>query len=209
MSSILFRSKFLQASSFALILIAVLFFNINCNNNPQNKSVEQLKEYASLSDTVEYVGMQTCAQCHQAIYKTFIETGMGKSFEAASRKKSSASFSHSIVYDTFSDFNYQAHWVNDSIVFTEYRLKASDTIYSRSETVNYIIGSGQHTNSHMINRNGYVYQAPMTYYTQKQQWDLPPGFEGGYNSRFNRAIGLECMSCHNSYPKFEIGRAHV
>jgi hypothetical protein len=46
---------------------------------------------------------------------------------------------------------------------------------------------------------------PMTFYTQKKQWDLPPGFENGFNTRFNRKIGLECMSCHNSYPEFVLG----
>ena len=46
---------------------------------------------------------------------------------------------------------------------------------------------------------------PMTFYTQKKTWDLPPGFENGHNSRFMRKIGLECMSCHNSYPDFVLG----
>src|SRR6185436_11322622 len=78
-------------------------------------------------------------------------------------------------------------------------------IYSRKEQINYIIGSGQHTNSHMTRVNDYVYQVPSTYYTQKGQWDLPPGFEGGFNTRFSRKIELECMSCHNAYPKIVDG----
>jgi tetratricopeptide (TPR) repeat protein len=36
-------------------------------------------------------------------------------------------------------------------------------------------------------------------------WDLAPGFSGGFNSRFSREIGLECMSCHNTYPAFVQG----
>lgn len=34
---------------------------------------------------------------------------------------------------------------------------------------------------------------------------MPPGFEDGNNTRFSRIIGLECMSCHNSYPDFVLG----
>jgi hypothetical protein len=30
--------------------------------------------------------------------------------------------------------------------------------------------------------------------------DFPPGYEDGNNSRFERNIGLECMSCHNAMP---------
>ena len=87
----------------------------------------------------------------------------------------------------------------------EFRLDGKDTIHKRIETVDYIIGSGQHTNSHIQNVNGYFNQMPMTYYTQKEQWDLPPGFEHGFNTRFSRKIGLECMCCHNALPDFVQG----
>ncbi|MBU3677830.1 MAG: tetratricopeptide repeat protein, partial [Chitinophagaceae bacterium] len=49
--------------------------------------------------------------------------------------------------------------------------------------------------------NGYLYQAPITFYTQKGQWDLAPGFEKGANSRFSRKIEAECITCHNGYSK--------
>ena len=131
---------------------------------------------------------------------------MGSSIDLASHKKSSARFNnHSIVYDKFKNFYYKPFWVNDSLFIEEFRLDRKDTTYRNILNINYIIGSGQHTNSHIYNVNGYLYQAPMTYYTQQGTWDLPPGFENGQNSRFNRIIGLECMSCHNGYPELAIG----
>lgn len=151
------------------------------------------------------MGINTCKQCHIAIYKSFIETGMGKSFDLATRQKSAGDYHTSVVHDQIGDFYYKAFWQNDSLRFLEYRLKGKDTIYKRLETVNYIVGSGQHTNSHIQSINGYLNQMPMTFYTQKKTWDLPPGFEDGHNSRFMRKIGLECMSCHNSYPDFVLG----
>jgi tetratricopeptide (TPR) repeat protein len=161
--------------------------------------------YLNHADSARYVGINTCKQCHLDIYKTFIETGMGKSFDLATRQKSSGDYHTSVVHDKIGDFYYKAFWQNDSLRFLEYRLKGKDTIYKRQETVNYIIGSGQHTNSHIQSINGYLNQMPMTFYTQKKTWDLPPGFEDGHNSRFMRKIGLECMSCHNSYPDFVLG----
>jgi tetratricopeptide (TPR) repeat protein len=131
---------------------------------------------------------------------------MGQSFDRATRGKSAADFSrHPQVYDRYKDFYYAPFWENDSLKFMEYRLDHGDTVHKRIETIKYIVGSGQHTNSHMWTSNGYVFQAPLTFYTQKQQWDLPPGFENGNNSRFNRMIGLECMTCHNGYPEFQLG----
>jgi len=130
---------------------------------------------------------------------------MGKSFDVAAKHKSSGSFSSPTIYDKITNLHYTAYWDKDSLFMKEYRLEKKDTVYSRVEQVNYIIGSGQHTNSHLQLVNGYLNQMPMTFYTQKKQWDLPPGFENGFNTRFTRKIGLECMSCHNGYPDFVLG----
>ncbi|MES2132233.1 MAG: tetratricopeptide repeat protein [Bacteroidota bacterium] len=169
------------------------------------KPVSDSLVYLNHADSAHYVGINTCKLCHQSIYNSFIKTGMGKSFDLATKQKSSGDYHTSVVHDKIGDFYYKAFWQNDSLRFLEYRLKGKDTIYKRLETVNYIIGSGQHTNSHIQSVNGYLNQMPMTFYTQKKTWDLPPGFEDGHNSRFMRKIGLECMSCHNSYPDFVLG----
>ncbi|MBX3165456.1 MAG: hypothetical protein KF900_13355 [Bacteroidetes bacterium] len=270
---------------FLSLIFLIFVFNF-CDNSVQ-KNYSEKKDtlvYLNHSDTAKYVGMNTCKLCHQDIYNSFIETGMGKSFDLAGKQKSSGNFSNTLVYDNIENFHYQAFWAHDSLYIkefrtkkydttfterveeverdphsfrylrakkplnstlgnmadwdwkkdrlfikkhklekyasasalmastsygygfvTEYSFERHDTIFSRTEQVNYIIGSGQHTNSHLQNVNGYLNQMPMTYYTQKKQWDLPPGFENGFNSHFSRKIGLECMTCHNAYPDFVLG----
>lgn len=189
------------------IIVGVVFFS--CETPEVKNTSTNIKKdtllYLNHSDSAKYVGINTCKLCHQDIYNTYIKTGMGKSFDIASKTKSSADYHNSVIYDKIGDFYYKAFWQNDSLRFLEYRLKGRDTIYKRLETVNYIVGSGQHTNSHIQSVNGYLNQMPMTFYTQKKKWDLPPGFEDGHNSRFMRKIGLECMSCHNNYPEFVLG----
>jgi len=187
---------------FIFQILFLIFFS--CHSTNQKQATQ--KQYASLIDSTRYVGINTCRQCHQDKYETFIRTGMGLSFDIASHKKSSGKFDeHAFVYDKFKDFYYKPFWNGDSLYLNEFRLQGKDTIYQRTEQINYIVGSGQHTNSHMTNENGYIYQVPATFYTQKGQWDLPPGFENGFNSRFDRKIELECMSCHNAYPKIVLG----
>jgi len=162
--------------------------------------------YLNLNDTVSYVGMETCKQCHNGIHESFSQTGMGKSFGHANREKSAGNFNNvKAIYDSSINLWYKPLWIGDSLFVHEYRLKASDTVHSIKRKIQYIIGSGQHTNSHLFIENGYLFQAPLTFYTQDQHWDLPPGFEKGNNSRFNRIIGLECISCHNGYPKMVSG----
>ncbi len=187
------------------LVIAILSINIFCTQTVSN-NYPVLTSYASLSDTVNYVGINSCKQCHASIYESFMHTGMGSSFDIASKKKSSATFdAHAVIYDSIKNYYYKPYWQNDSLKLMEFRLAGKDTVHKLTETVNFIIGSGQHTNSHMINTNGYLHQAPATFYTQKQKWDLPPGFENGNSSRFSRIIGLECMTCHNAYPDFVMG----
>ncbi len=127
---------------------------------------------------------------------------MGQSFDHATRQKSVAEFGHAPVYDKSLDFYYKPYMQNDSLYIMEFRVEAGDTTHKKIQKIDYIVGSGQHTNSNIFNVNGYFYQAPITYYAQKKQWDLAPGFENGHNTRFNRLIEIECMSCHNGYPDF-------
>lgn len=189
-------------ATFSVVILTMVY----CGNSRQQAEVIKANVYLNHSDTAKYVGMGQCKLCHQGIYNSFIETGMGKSFEHANKQKSAAKFDkHTVIYDKFLDFYYHPFWDGDSMKIMEFRLKGKDTILKRVEKVDYIIGSGQHTNSHISNTNGYLHQMPMTYYTQKKQWDFPPGFENGFNTRFSRKIGLECMSCHNSLPDFVKG----
>ena len=182
---------------FAAILIGISL-QIFCNSN-ESTTIES--KYLNHNDSVKYVGMQQCRACHADIYNSYIETGMGKSFDLATPQKSSADFTkHHVVYDKFKNLYYHPYWKNNTMYILEYRLEGKDTIYKRTEKVDYIIGSGQHTNSHLMNVNGYIYQLPLTWYAQLQKWDLPPGFENGSNSRFSRTIEFECMSCHNAFP---------
>lgn len=189
-----------------LTFIAVIFLNVFCNQ-PAKQDETKGKVYLNLADSVGYVGMNKCKECHADKYNSFTQTGMGMSFDESSKEKSSADYSKPFaIYDKFKDLYYRSYWHSSgSQAICEYRLAGKDTVHSRTDLVSYIIGSGQHTNSHLQNINGYVYQMPMTYYTQKGKWDFPPGFEAGNNTRFERKIGLECMTCHNAYPKFIMG----
>ena len=185
----------------SLLLIAGMFTLMYCTNNRQPERVTADSRYVNLHDTVDYVGMNTCKTCHPGIYKTYMETGMGLSFDHATREKSSATFdTHAIVYDEDLDFYYKPFWKDSVFYIMEFRLNDGDTIHKQIEKISYVIGSGQHTNSHLINKNGYVFQAPITYYTQDGKWDLAPGYEAGESSRFSRIITTECMTCHNHLP---------
>lgn len=192
----------------AFLVFSCQFFQTD-NSNQQNDSFA----FWNLHDTVDYVGMKECQTCHSNVHETFIHTGMGKSFGAATAEKSSAQFplngqailifkgdkASPVIKDPKTNRWYQAFWSKDSLFIAEHTLLAGQIVGSRKEYIPFIIGSGHHTNSHFWQDGNYLYQAPLTYYTQKGIWDLPPGFKEN-NSGFSRKIDVECMSCHNAMP---------
>lgn len=191
-----------QVSLFLALSVLLFSCSLRDQKKDQHTSNGQLS-YASLDPTVKYVGMETCRGCHVEKYDSYLRTGMGKSFGPPTTKKSSAQFPRNgAVHDTYADYWYFPYTLHDSLYLREYRLEGRDTVYQRNEAVSFIVGSGQHTNSHLQQVNGYLHQLPLTYYTQSHTWDLPPGFEKGQNSRFSRKIEPECISCHNGYPEW-------
>jgi tetratricopeptide (TPR) repeat protein len=179
-----------------------LIFCMNaCYTNRQDEQKEAVElAFLNLGDSAHEVGIETCKNCHADKFSTFIHTGMGSSFGPTSRQKSSADFStHPVVYDAYSDFYYSPFFQDEQLYIKEFRLEGKDTIHQLVQAINYIVGSGQHTNSHLFQSGKYLFQAPLTWYAQKKKWDLPPGFEKGMNTRFSRKIGYECMTCHNAY----------
>ncbi|RMG87930.1 MAG: tetratricopeptide repeat protein [Bacteroidetes bacterium] len=190
------NTKYALAGALFLVLIGLYCRDLS----------EPAPVFRNLAPGVEYVGMATCRSCHSAIYDSFIQTGMGQSFGRATREKSAAVFDeNALVYDSASHFFYFPHFKDSTFYVTEFRLENGDTTHKRTEKISYIVGSGQHTNSHILDLNGYLFQAPVTFYTQSQKWDMAPGFKHGNNTRFGRALSPECITCHNHYPEFVPG----
>jgi tetratricopeptide (TPR) repeat protein len=196
----------LYISLFLSLVVLCIGLLEACRDNENKITSAEDNPYLNHHDSAYYVGMETCRQCHADKYETFIHTGMGSSIDWASKEKSAAIFAaHTRVYDSIADLYYHPHWKDSALFITEYRLNGKDTVHKRSQKIDHIIGSGQHTNSHLYFENGYLFQAPLTWYSQEKKWDLPPGFENGFNTRYSRKIGLECMTCHNSLPEFVKG----
>lgn len=162
-----------------------------------------LKTYASLDPTTAYVGREACQPCHKKIYASYAHTGMSRSLYPPKRSESIEKTGREIhVYDAPSDLYYSPYWENDSFYIAEYRLKGRDTVHKRVEKVDFIVGSGNATRSYLMQRNGYMYEFPITWYVHKQIWDMSPGYEGGKNARFSREVGEECLACHTGHIEF-------
>ncbi len=160
--------------------------------------------YLNLAADVTYVGRDACLECHAGNYVTYIQSEMGRSFRRGTLSESNAVFEDvEPVYDSINDLFYFPFNRGEDLFIMEFRLDGTDTVHKRIEQIDFIVGSGQHTNSHIMEENGYFYQMPMTWYAQDGKWGLPPQFEEGNNYRFDRPIPDKCMACHNGMPVFD------
>jgi predicted CXXCH cytochrome family protein len=202
----------MQIGSKWLVFLLLGFTTLSlwyCSSSTTIGSTANISPFRNLHDTVDYVGIQTCKGCHSDIYHSFIETGMGQSFHEAKIQYSKADFqSAKPVFDKKNNLYYYPMLRGEDLYIQEFRIVGRDTTHNRIEKITHIIGSGHHTNSHFWTDGKHLYQAPLTYYTQKKVWDLPPGYES-YNARFSRKIDIECMSCHTGMPKMRDGSVNI
>lgn len=178
------------AVSYFLLVVLILSCSlVNCSR--------KTSRFASLDSKNEYVGTEACQPCHEKITESYLQTGMGKSMHKPSKDNVIEKIGQ-VVYDSTWNFYYQARWKNDNFFICEFRIENGDTTHQRWEKIDYVVGSGNQTRSYLIEREGYIYEAPITWYVSKQIWDLSPGYDDN-NARFDREIGLTCMACHTGY----------
>jgi hypothetical protein len=60
--------------------------------------------------------------------------------------------------------------------------------------VHFAIGSGTRGRSYLTNREGFLFQTPISWFAQKQIWDLSPGFDSSLLS--GRPVDGRCLFCH-------------
>ncbi|GMQ81876.1 MAG: hypothetical protein BMS9Abin05_1313 [Rhodothermia bacterium] len=182
--------------AFLLTALTVSLLLTGCNRT-RDKQAEPELSYLNWSPEIAYVGRDACQQCHRDKYESFIKSQMGRSWKPARLSLSDADFDNpEPIYAPNQDLYYQPFSSGEDLFVREYRIAGGDTVHNRVEQIAYIVGSGQHTNSHIMDINGYLYQIPVTWYVQDGKWDLAPGFSGR-NSRFSRPIPDACMTCHN------------
>jgi hypothetical protein len=142
-----------------------------------------------------YAGSKSCFGCHSAIYKSFEKTGMGRSMTFASDWKPNTLPLHATVSQpgtsrAFTVSHNESGWRQS---------EAEEGVFSVEHQLDYAVGSGYNGLSFLIRRGRYLFQAPLSYYSRAQKWDLSPGYETA-DLGFGRLVPEECINCHAGRP---------
>jgi len=190
----------ISAPVLAILLLFGISFSCKIQQRPDHNPNAVSNDYLNLAPEVKYVGDEECAVCHSEIFKTYKQTGMGRSFylpTAGNRLEDYAQNNH--VFEPKSNLHYQMISKGDEFYQVEYRLdEKGQRTHELARKVDYVIGSGHQARTYLTSENGFLYELPVTWYHKRNMWGMSPGFQY-VNSRFSRPIAPACMNCHNSY----------
>ncbi|NND70315.1 MAG: tetratricopeptide repeat protein [Rhodothermales bacterium] len=149
---------------------------------------------------IAYTGDAACSSCHEQEYAGFQEHGMAHSYYAVDETDRNETFGIDALYHEETDLYYRPVRTDSGYYQEEYRLDSSgDVVHSMIRKMDYVVGSGGAAQTYLTDDNGWLYEMPLTWYTQRNRWDFSPGYDVS-NIRFDRLIPDRCMACHNGYP---------
>src|SRR5262249_11141430 len=143
---------------------------------------------------VAYVGSEACRSCHPRHHLSFRRTGMGRSMAQIDlgQEPPDGDFEHPP-----SKRRYQVRHKNGQLWHRE--ILATD---GPGETLlaefplSYVIGSGRHSRSYLVEVDGFLTESPVTWYASKKHWDMSPGYDGPEQEGFARPVDESCLFCH-------------
>ncbi len=174
---------------------------------PEPTGLEPLNIKVTQGAAAGYVEDKTCATCHADIYQSYQSVGMSKSFTAPAKDKFIENFDLPPFYHDKSQRYYQLVPKGDELWFKRWQLDSRGReINLFTQQVDFILGSGHKARSYLYREpGGELFQLPIGWYSQKQQWGLSPGYDQANHSGVTRAIPRECLFCHNAFAEVPKG----
>jgi hypothetical protein len=129
-----------------------------------------------------------CAACHREIFEAYQATGMARSSGPVAGIESEGSFAHKpsgVGYHVYRQDG--AAWFGFDVAGVQGRRR-----------LEYFVGSGTVGQSYLYMLNGFLYQAPVSWYSTPAKWDLSPGYQQYDQLYLTRGIETVCLECHAS-----------
>lgn len=83
-------------------------------------------------------------------------------------------------------------------VYFEFRQQATNQPIQGRRQLEYFVGSGHAARSYLVNVDGFLYEAPVAYYTNAASWNAAPGYASYAYPYLTRPILPGCLQCHAS-----------
>lgn len=78
----------------------------------------------------------------------------------------------------------------------ESKLTEGEPLVLSEYPVRYVVGSGRHSRTYLVEAEGFLVESPITWYSERKQWGMSPGYDWADHLGFQRAAGQGCLECH-------------
>jgi hypothetical protein len=136
-----------------------------------------------------------CASCHQAIYGQYRQTPMANSSGAAGGGVIREKYDQAVFDHPATGFRYRVDRKGGAVVLEFAKL---DGTLKGTKELPYFVGSGATARSYLVADDGFLYQAPVAYYTSGGKWGLAPNYETYAYPYLTRPAMPGCLTCHAS-----------
>lgn len=144
------------------------------------------------SQTTESVpGSEACARCHAEISKSYRNTIMAKASGPAAEGLTTGQFEHKP-----SGVHYRVY-EHDGKVWMGYDREGKDALHGQRELL-YFIGSGKKGRTYLFPEQGFLFEAPINWYSQEGRWNMTPAYTEALEMPLNLPAYVECLNCHSS-----------
>ena len=153
--------------------------------------------FGNVRPDVRYVGDAKCAGCHADLAASYAHHPMGRSLAPVGEASPIEQYTpeHHNPF-TASGLWYAVRRDGDRVTHREWAGPAARPTAEVTEPVHYAVGSGSKGRSYLVERDGYLFQSPITWFPAGGgRWDLSPSYELR-NWHFNRPVAPGCLFCH-------------
>lgn len=132
-----------------------------------------------------------CAQCHRAIYDSYVRTPMANSGGPAAARLRPGSYDH-----TSAHVSYTLKEVNGKPVLDWHNY--GEPGGSGQRDLSYYLGSGHLGTTWLYSVNHYLFESPVAWYSATGKYDMKPGLNKATGMLPGLAMQSDCMRCHMS-----------
>lgn len=165
------------------------------------RHVDPPSPYENTRPGVSYVGDAACARCHTEIAQAYSSHPMGRSLAPATGSEAApwARSSAGLPIEQ-KGVHYTIESRGHSTIHKSGRQDANGQSFATVEAeVKFALGSGTRGTTFLIDRDGWLFQSPISWFAQEQRWDISPGYgEFSTHADFDRAIQPDCLFCHSN-----------
>jgi len=149
-----------------------------------------------------FVGSAECAKCHTRQHESYLLSAHSRAMSLVNPESEppDVAFHHNP-----SGREYQIQRQNGELWHSEILKLETETAPSGAdelpnpmvrEPVKYLVGSGRHSRTYLVEIDKFLMESPITWYQSTQKWSMSPGYDQAHHEGFERAADLGCLTCH-------------